>query len=448
MHLSSHVSLDAPENQQALIAALDALAEGRFDAVPADTSPLGEAVRRLARRLQQRAAGHLQRNVTLSAGASEAMAATSFVTGDVREVAENAQTIAAAIGQLDASMHHIAETGSFIARTVQAVEHAADDCRGAASRASDSVHALARIERETSDGIERLVESSLAIGKMVGTIQTIAKATNMLALNASIEAARAGDAGRGFNIVAGEVKSLAAQTADATEEIRRLIGDIQTEVRGIRDSLAHTGQTTADGLEGIDRTLGHVEAIVANVRELDEKMTTHAASLAEQSAATAEVARSVAVITEKAQRSRENAEKAVRAVAGSEQVIQDQFKELSDQDIPDAVLFLAKSDHMLWKKRLAQMLVGQAGLTEAEVTDHHSCRLGRWYDGDASACYHDNPVFRALEQPHAQVHAAAREVVRLFNAGDRVAALAEFARLETASAAVVKGLGELGAGRF
>jgi methyl-accepting chemotaxis protein len=435
-------------DEHGIIQALDAIAQGLFSQVPAGTTPVAEALHRLATTLQGRALEQLQRNVLLSGGASEAMAATSFVTGDVRDTAENAHTIAAAVEQLNAAMHHIAATGNFITDTVRSVDRDAEASLQAVEAATGHVHALAQVERETSSRIERLVDTSLEIGKMVNTIQTIAKQTNLLALNASIEAARAGETGRGFNIVAGEVKSLANQTAKATDDIRRQISAIQEEVRGIRDAIARTGDTAQAGLEGIGRVETGVRAIVASVGELESKLSTHATSLTEQSVATEDVARSVAIISEKSERARANAEKAVEAVASSEAIVTAQFQDLAKLEIPDAVLYLAKSDHMLWKKRLAQMLIGKTGLSESEVTDHRSCRLGKWYYGDGSACYHANPVFQGLEDPHARVHVAAREIVRLFNGGDRIAALAEYAKLEDASRQVVGGLTQLGEGRF
>lgn len=430
-----------------LAATLDALSQGRFTTpdIPA-AGPLAAAVHCLALTLKTQATEHLRRTVALSGGASEAMAATSFLTGDVRETADNAQTIAAAVSQLNAAMHEITETGSFIATTSQNVERAANTSLNAVNAAAASVTELAAVERDASARIGQLVETSGEIGKMVGIIQTIAKQTNMLAMNASIEAARAGETGKGFNIVANEVKRLAEQTAKATADIRGQIATIQSEVRDIRDALSRTAEVAQASLENIAGVRTDITGIATSMADLDGRLTSHAASLTEQSAATEEVARAVAIINEKALLARENAEKAVTAVAGSEAVILAQFEELARQDIPDAVLFLAKSDHLLWKKRLAQMLVGQNGLTEAEVTDHHSCRLGKWYDGPDSRCYHGQHAFTTLEAPHTQVHAAAREVVRRYHAGDRQGAMAEYARLESASRAVIAALDQLGGG--
>jgi methyl-accepting chemotaxis protein len=444
MHLGTSAGIAGFTSEDDIARCLDALAEGRYSEVPAGDGPVPEAMRRLAKSMQEGALRRLQRTVTLSAQASESMASTSFVTGDIRDAAESARGITTAVVQLNAGMSALADAGTAIATSAKQVEAAAGQGLVAVGEASGHVHTLAAVERETSAKIQSLVDASLDIGKMVGTIQAIAKQTNLLALNASIEAARAGEAGRGFNIVASEVKHLAQQTAQATDDIRRQITSIQSEVAAIRDAIARTGASAQAGLDGIARVGAEMNAIVDKVRDVNQLLVGHEASLMEQNEATDDVGRKLMVIREKTERARTNAEKAVEAVAASEAVLQEQFQHLAKLDIPDAVLYLAKSDHVLWKKRLAQMLAGRQGLTEAEVTDHRSCRLGKWYYGDGSTCYHAHAAFRGLENPHMRVHAAAKEIVRLYNAGDFPAAVKEYSKLEDASREVLAGLTTLG----
>ncbi len=439
------------ESEQDYVRCIEAIGAGRYGEVPKGAGPLAEAIRGLAASLRLRALEQLQRTVTLSGGASESMAAISFATGDIRDVADSAQSVVSAVIQLHAGMELLDEGGAFIAGKTAEVKQATAESLTGVDAAGKAVGALAEVERETSGRIERLVDTSLAIGKMIGTIQSIAKQTNLLALNASIEAARAGEAGRGFNIVAGEVKHLAQQTAQATDDIRRQITAIQEEVRGIRAAIGNTSISAQAGMAAIDQVRQRAMAILDMSSEVDRELANHTTQLAEQTEATQAAARSMTMIKSRASRAREYCEAAVEAVSGAEAAVQAQFQDLAKQEIPDAVLYLAKSDHMLWKKRLAQMLVGKTGLTESEVTDHHSCRLGKWYYGDGSTAYRTHAAFRGLEDPHMRVHAAAKEIVRLFNGGDRTAAMAEYRKLEAASKEVVGGLTQLGEhaeGRF
>jgi methyl-accepting chemotaxis protein len=134
-----------------------------------------------------------------------------------------------------------------------------------------SQEAMAQIQ-EASKIVRTLSKASGEIGKVVSLIQAIAEQTNLLALNATIEAARAGEAGRGFAIVASEVKTLASQTAKATEEISQ-------HIEGI------TGAT--------DKAVASIEDVDKTIARLTEIASTIAAAVEEQSAATSEIARAI-----------------------------------------------------------------------------------------------------------------------------------------------------------
>ena len=106
---------------------------------------------------------------------------------------------------------------------------------------------------------------------------------------------------------------------------------------------------------------------------------------------------------------------------------------------------LAKADHVLWKKRLVDMSVGRASLSEAELADHQSCRLGKWYYGPGSLPYREHAAFTRLEGPHAAVHQSGKEAARLFNSGDLKGAMDAIERVEEASKDVLSLLDELDA---
>jgi methyl-accepting chemotaxis protein len=192
-----------------------------------------------------------QRAQAMSATAEQTKMQASAVSSASEEAASNVQTVASATEELTAS---IGEIGQQVAKSSTIAGDAADQAE------------------KSNVQVEGLVAAAQNIGDVVGLIQDIAEQTNLLALNATIEAARAGEAGKGFAVVASEVKSLATQTAKATEEIRGQI----TAMQG----------ATSDSVAAI-RGIGKI------IKEINEIATTIASAVEEQSSATQEISRNV-----------------------------------------------------------------------------------------------------------------------------------------------------------
>ena len=168
-----------------------------------------------------------------------------------------------AAGDMVLSMDILDSTVDQMSSTIQEIAH-----RAAGSSTISQAAAFA--VDEATDQISRLVEAAEQIGNIVDLINSIAGQTNLLALNATIEAARAGDAGRGFAIVAAEVKGLATQTASATDDIAKRISDIQAETTAVAQRFRVLRQT---------------------IDEVDEASSSIAAAVEEQNAAMAEISR-------------------------------------------------------------------------------------------------------------------------------------------------------------
>jgi len=188
---------------------------------------------------------------TLSQSAEMTQRKSASVSAATDQTSANVQTVASATEELSSSSQEIGRQ----------VEQSAAVARRAMEEAES-----------TSVAVRDLAEATKRIGEVVGLINSIASQTNLLALNATIEAARAGEAGKGFAVVAQEVKNLANQTANATEEITRIITSVET---------------------GTQTTEAAIHRIEATIRGVNETATTIAAAVEEQNAAMGDITRSV-----------------------------------------------------------------------------------------------------------------------------------------------------------
>jgi aerotaxis receptor len=243
--------------------------------------------------------------------------ASDSVASEASAVSDASASTAAAVEQVTVA---IGEVANNVAEATQAARASATDAQHGidlSRRAADDIRALAETVQSTAMTVERLSTSAAEIGNIVAVISGIASQTNLLALNAAIEAARAGEQGRGFAVVADEVRKLSERTNQSTAEITGIIAALNTETRaaleGIKagDAQAHVSveQVVATGqaLEGIKASavasLGLIDGIALATRE--------------QSSAASEIARNVEQIALMS----ENSASAVRGIADASQAL-------------------------------------------------------------------------------------------------------------------------------
>ena len=215
----------------------------------------------------------------VAAAAAEILAATT-------QQASGAEEQAAAVAQTVATVDEVTQTSEQAAQRARSVAEAAqrtvqisregrravDDTVGVITTLRDQVEGIA-------EGILALAEQAQAIGEIIATVKEVAEQTNMLALNAAIEAARAGDQGRGFSVVAAEIKTLAEQSKRATIQVRQILGDIQKATNG-------AVMAAEQGTKSMGRTIEVVGQTGDTIRTLSDTIT-ESAQAASQIAASA-----------------------------------------------------------------------------------------------------------------------------------------------------------------
>lgn len=421
----------------ALQSALNAIENG--EQIDASNLPddIAAPILHLATAVKDRNEKALKRAVSLSVNASNSMAAAALITASIREIETNSSAMAAAIEQLDASISQISGTAQTSADKMNNANNLMSeglntvrDTNVAAQTTSDAMNSMQSQTKAVSDAVNQ-------IGSFVSTIDEIAQQTNLLALNATIEAARAGDAGKGFAVVAAEVKTLSTATQKATEDINARIGSLQKDVEQLLQSFNNANTSVSNTQELSQKTEANIEEIANIVSETSEGMSIIASVLSEQTEATNELAQGVNKVADSSVETSSMADEVIEAVDGSQKVIDELFAALDGRNIHDYVLNRAKSDHYLWKKNVAEMLVGLNNLKQNELADHHSCRLGKWCDNVSDEGISNHSAFKLLDEPHKQVHDFGKLAAAEFAKGNIAASHKAFADMQEASVKVV-----------
>lgn len=201
-------------------------------------------------------------------------------------------------------------------KAAEASRQAAETARHGGSIVEETLNkmrVIAESVRGTARKMEELGKSSDQIGRIIGVIDDIADQTNLLALNAAIEAARAGEQGRGFAVVADEVRKLAERTTTATKEIAQMIKNIQDETRSAVSAMEQGTKQVEEGVNSTAKAGDSLKEIIQMSEQVGEMITHIATAATEQSSATEQVNHNMEEIARLVKESATGAQQSARA---------------------------------------------------------------------------------------------------------------------------------------
>ncbi|MFV3383266.1 methyl-accepting chemotaxis protein [Pseudomonas sp. NY15354] len=257
----------------------------------------------MSRRLREVIAliGHSSHQLAASAGQLATITAQTRAGIDTQK--HETDHVATAMNEMTATVHEVARNSEEAATAARAADIKVSSAVQVSQQAVSQIIALADDVGISAESMARLQAESSRIGGVLDVIKTVAGQTNLLALNAAIEAARAGEAGRGFAVVADEVRSLAQRTQQSSEEIEQLIAGLQRIAQESAQIMQASVEQTQSTVTGVRDTGDALANITRQVSEIQQMSLLIATAAEEQTAAAEEINRSVVSVRDTADQS-------------------------------------------------------------------------------------------------------------------------------------------------
>ncbi|MDH3347844.1 MAG: methyl-accepting chemotaxis protein [Desulfobulbaceae bacterium] len=367
----------------------------------------------------------------LTDGAGQMFELANTIAVSAEEMSANMNGIASAMEESNANLTMVAAASEEMSSTINEISDNSTRAQSITDSAVEQAEAA-------SVSVSVLNEAAKEINKVTDAIAQISDQTNLLALNATIEAARAGEAGKGFAVVANEIKDLAKQTSDSTNEIKEQITGIQSATRQTVTTINQISQT----IKSVDELVRAIALSVKQQASASGEITTNITNassvmvevndnLVQASAVNQEVARDMSqlrditdTITDKCLEAREYSHELTK-------LSQLMVKSTDHIEVPSPLFNIGsiKSAHLNWKINLEAVLAGRKKINPEEVTTHHQCELGKWYD-NAKGDFTSGHVFIQINVHHKNVHELAKEIISLNVQGNAVKARAQLTKFE------------------
>lgn len=280
------------------LASVERVAAGDLRQTPAITrrDELGQVqlgLQRMTLNLRELVSGISDGVTQLASAAEQLSAVTEQTSAGVNAQKVETDQVATAMNEMAATVQEVARNAEEASEAAVAADQQAREGDRVVSQAVGQIERLAAEVLHSSEAMNQLKQESSKIGGVLDVIKSVAQQTNLLALNAAIEAARAGEAGRGFAVVADEVRSLAQRTQQSTEEIQALIGSLQTGTHQVASALDSSREMTDSSVQLARRageSLSDITRTVSAIQAMNQQI---AAAAEQQSVVAEEINRSV-----------------------------------------------------------------------------------------------------------------------------------------------------------
>ncbi|WP_335908212.1 methyl-accepting chemotaxis protein [Shewanella indica] len=249
----------------------------------------------------------------LGLSAKDVSAQAKQTMSDSQDQKDRTMMVVTAINEMGATVNEIAANAAQAAVTAKDADGESATGQQVVTRARNTINQLSQDVAQVGEVIESLATHTKSIGSILDVIRAISEQTNLLALNAAIEAARAGEAGRGFAVVADEVRNLASRTAASTDEVQVMIDKLQAEAARAVSAMELSRNRSHEGVQAVDEASQALSGISGQIAQISDMNIQVAAATEEQSTVVEDINRNVSEINEITQRTAQTAEAAAAA---------------------------------------------------------------------------------------------------------------------------------------
>lgn len=379
----------------------------------------------------------------VSRSGSDLFEVTEHTIGVANQQSANTEEVAAAMNEMAATAQTVAEHAVEAADITETSQQHSQNGYNTVSDAIAGINALAREVSSTVDLMSQVEKQSGEIHTILDVIQGIAEQTNLLALNAAIEAARAGEQGRGFAVVADEVRSLAARTQNSTSEINEMINHLQRDTNSTVEVIesshskatetVSTASASGEALQKIQAAMAEISATVIQIASAAEQQSQVSETVCERVTSIADGAREV----EGAAGQIMSSSSQIGAELATLMAIIRSFRV---NKTPAVELAVARSAHLAWKMRLRTFLDGKSDLPASQAVSHKECDFGHWYYGEGAEVCSSNQALRDIEHPHQQMHQLIKTLIEQKSRGELQQAETTYRQVCELSEQIVKGM--------